>query len=71
MAAVEHLMRTIGPCIRVELARKPWGLVPAQAIVLQYLRGGQLLDHLHTIGDQYSEQQAAELFAQARPDGGV
>ena len=34
--------------------------------MLEYLKGGQLLDHLHTIGDFYTEQQAAALFAQAR-----
>ena len=37
-----------------------------QVLVLEYLKGGQLLDHLHTIGEHYTEQQAAELFAQAR-----
>ena len=34
--------------------------------MLEYLRGGQFLDHLHTIGNKYSEQQAAALFAQVR-----
>lgn len=34
-------------------------------LVMEYLRGGQLLDHLHTVaGDRYSEQQAAALFMQ-------
>ena len=35
-----------------------------QVLVLEYLKGGQLLDHLHTIGEHYTEQQAAALFAQ-------
>ena len=34
--------------------------------MLEYLKGGQLLDHLHTIGEHYTERQAAALFAQAR-----
>ena len=38
----------------------------AQVLVLEYLRGGQLFDHLHKLGDHYNEQQAADLFAQAR-----
>ena len=33
-------------------------------IVLEYLKGGQLMDHLHTIGNKYSEQDASALFAQ-------
>ena len=37
-----------------------------QVLVLEYLKGGQLLDHLHTIGEHYTEQQAAALFAQVR-----
>lgn len=28
-------------------------------------RGGQVMDRLHELGPQYSEQQAAELFVQA------
>ncbi len=36
-----------------------------KVLVLEYLKGGQLLDHLHTIGEHYTEQQAAALFAQA------
>ena len=38
--------------------------------MLEYLRGGQFLDHLHTIGNKYSEQQAAALFAQVWRTGG-
>ena len=38
-----------------------------KVLVLEYLKGGQLLDHLHTIGEHYTEQQAAALFAQVRP----
>ncbi|KAK9824560.1 hypothetical protein WJX72_011313 [[Myrmecia] bisecta] len=34
-------------------------------IVMEYLRGGQLFDHLHRVaGETYSEQQAALIFAQ-------
>ncbi len=41
-------------------------MVNPQVLVLEYLKGGQLLDHLHTIGEHYTERQAAALFAQAR-----
>lgn len=35
-------------------------------LVMEYLRGGQLFDHLHMVtGDRYTEQQAAALFTQA------
>jgi hypothetical protein len=35
------------------------------ALVLEYLAGGELLDHLHLM-HHYSEPQAALLFRQAR-----
>ncbi|GAB4817123.1 hypothetical protein N2152v2_004169 [Parachlorella kessleri] len=43
-----------------DVIRSPRQLV----LVLEWLRGGQVIDRLHELGPQYSEQQAAELFVQ-------
>lgn len=47
-------------CIDVEQDDKQ------MVLVLEYLAGGQLLDHLHELGGQglYTEQHAAQLFVQ-------
>ena len=35
-------------------------------VVLEWLRGGQVVDGLHEIGASYGERQAAEIFLQVR-----
>ncbi|PSC73234.1 calcium calmodulin-dependent kinase type IV-like isoform A [Micractinium conductrix] len=43
-----------------DVVRSPRQLV----LVLEWLRGGQVIDRLHELGLQYSEQQAAAIFVQ-------
>ncbi|KAL4857802.1 Calcium/calmodulin-dependent protein kinase type IV [Chlorella vulgaris] len=43
-----------------DVIRSPRQLV----LVLEWLRGGQVIDKLHELGLQYSEQQAASIFVQ-------
>lgn len=43
-----------------DVFRSPRQLV----LVLEWLRGGQVIDRLHELGLQYSEQQAAQVFVQ-------
>ncbi|PRW44918.1 CAMK CAMK1 kinase Srk1 isoform B [Chlorella sorokiniana] len=43
-----------------DVIRSPRQLV----LVLEWLRGGQVIDRLHELGLQYSEQQAAQVFVQ-------
>ncbi len=60
-----HLRALCHPHLVACLDVRPDAQGAVLALVLEYLAGGELLDHLHLM-HHYSEPQAALLFRQAR-----